>query len=121
MEKTIRVCQNTTCRKQGADKVLAAFKAIAPNDLNIEESGCLGHCGSGPNALILPENEWCLHVRPEDVSSIVEPCISTETLTAKGKASDSNKAFRLWLIAICSAIAVILLTSILIAKNSYYI
>ena len=131
MKRTIRVCQNTTCRKQGAAKVLAAFEKLAPNEVKVEASGCLGHCGSGPNVLILPENEWCFHVQPKDVPGIVrEYCEmgldTDEDLTRKHELpmttqSEANQMFRLWLIVIGGIVGMIALISWLVSKNSYYV
>jgi (2Fe-2S) ferredoxin len=70
--KCIRVCQNRTCRKQGAAKVLAAFEAISVPDAMVMGSGCLGQCGNGPMVLVLPDMVWYSGVRPSEVALIVE-------------------------------------------------
>ncbi len=67
----ILVCQNRTCRKAGANKVLKAFEQSAPQGIEIVGSGCLGHCGSGPMALVLPEEVWYDHVQPGTVGDII--------------------------------------------------
>ncbi|WP_309737709.1 MULTISPECIES: (2Fe-2S) ferredoxin domain-containing protein [unclassified Chamaesiphon] len=67
----ILVCQNRTCRKQGAADVLAAFRAIQPPTIAYEGCGCLGNCGNGPMALVLPARIWYYHIRPQDVSTII--------------------------------------------------
>jgi (2Fe-2S) ferredoxin len=59
----ILICQNRTCRKQGAAEVLAAFRSI-----NIP---CLGNCGNGPMVLILPTRIWYYRVYPHNVATIV--------------------------------------------------
>lgn len=69
---TVRVCQNKTCRKQGAAKVLAAFQHSAPDYVTIEPSGCLGQCGNGPMVLVLPEQTWYCRVLPAEVDVIVD-------------------------------------------------
>jgi uncharacterized protein (DUF952 family) len=66
----ILICQHRTCRKQGAAKVLAAFRTLTIPHVIYEGSGCLGNCGNGPMVLILPERIWYYHVRPQDVSKI---------------------------------------------------
>jgi uncharacterized protein (DUF952 family)/(2Fe-2S) ferredoxin len=66
----ILICQHRTCRKQGAAKVLAAFRTLTIPHVTYEGSGCLGNCGNGPMVLILPERIWYYHVRPQDVSKI---------------------------------------------------
>jgi len=71
-ETQILVCQNRTCRKAGAVKVLQIFKELAPEDIAVVGSGCLGHCGSGPMALVLPEESWYNHIQPEAVNEIIQ-------------------------------------------------
>lgn len=122
MTRTIRVCQNTTCRKQGSAEVLSAFERSASDTISVEGSGCLGHCGSGPNVLILPENEWYLHVRPKDVETLLSAHLEETKVEARsGTQSDANRVFRLWLMVIGGLIGAIALAAWLIAKNSYYI
>lgn len=69
---TVRVCQNKSCRKQGAAKVLKAFQMLAPDDVLIEPSQCLGQCGNGAMVLILPDKIWYCRVLPEEVGAIVD-------------------------------------------------
>ncbi|MEB3337870.1 MAG: (2Fe-2S) ferredoxin domain-containing protein [Leptolyngbyaceae bacterium] len=68
----VLVCQNRTCRKQGAAKVLAAFAAHAIPEIQIMGSRCLGECGNGPMILVLPEQVWYSRVLPEEVGAIAE-------------------------------------------------
>ncbi|MGK7918515.1 MAG: ferredoxin [Trichodesmium sp.] len=71
-DRHLLVCQNRTCRKQGSAKVLAAFQTFDMPNIQVEKSGCLGKCGSGPMVLILPEEIWYSHVKPQDISVIME-------------------------------------------------
>ncbi len=66
------VCQNRTCRKQGAAKVLAAFQTFDVPNIEVEKSGCLGQCGKEPMVLVLPEEVWYSHVHPAQVSVVVK-------------------------------------------------
>ncbi|MEC4815249.1 MAG: (2Fe-2S) ferredoxin domain-containing protein [Scytonema sp. PMC 1069.18] len=68
----VRVCQNRTCRKQGAKKVLEAFEALRVPGVTVMGSGCLGQCGNGPMVLILPDMVWYRSVRPNEVPLVVE-------------------------------------------------
>jgi len=70
--KSVVVCQNRTCRKQGAAEVLAAFKNHLLPGVTINGSGCLGHCGSGPMVLILPDEVWYSAVDIEAVRAIAQ-------------------------------------------------
>ncbi|MDJ0797117.1 MAG: (2Fe-2S) ferredoxin domain-containing protein [Calothrix sp. MO_167.B12] len=69
--KCVRICQNRTCRKQGAVDVLAAFEALSIPGVKIMASGCLGHCGNGPMVLVLPDTVWYSGVLPSSVTLIV--------------------------------------------------
>ena len=69
--KTVLVCRNKTCSSQGSAKVLSAFEANAPEDVNVKRSGCLGQCGSGPMVLVEPEEIWYSRVQERDVDEIV--------------------------------------------------
>lgn len=119
MDRTIRVCQNKTCRKQGSKQVLAAFERSAPEGVTVEESGCLGHCGSGPNVLILPENEWLLHVQPSEAEQLVNARFELEK--ASDAQSDANKVFALWLLVIVGVGSAIALITLIVMNNSQYV
>jgi (2Fe-2S) ferredoxin len=67
----ILICQNRTCRKQGAAEVLAAFRSINIPNITYEGCGCLGNCGNGPMVLILPTRIWYYRVYPHNVATIV--------------------------------------------------
>ncbi|MGE5660169.1 MAG: (2Fe-2S) ferredoxin domain-containing protein [Actinomycetota bacterium] len=71
VSRRVLICQNRTCRKQGAAKVLAAFQASPVLGVTVESSGCLGQCGNGPMVLVMPEAIWYSHIRPEEVPAII--------------------------------------------------
>lgn len=68
----VRVCQNRTCKKQGAAKVLAALTALPIPGVTVTGSSCLGQCGNGPMVLVLPDIVWYSGVQPDEVSLLVE-------------------------------------------------
>jgi len=70
--RCVRVCQNRTCKKQGAKEVLAAFVALPVPDVAVIASSCLGQCGNGPMVLIVPEMVWYNRVQPHEVPTLVE-------------------------------------------------
>ncbi|MBH8563991.1 (2Fe-2S) ferredoxin domain-containing protein [Nostoc sp. CENA67] len=70
--KCVRVCQNRTCKKQGAAKVLVAFAALPIPGVTVMASSCLGQCGNGPMLLVLPDMVWYSGVLPEEVPLVVE-------------------------------------------------
>lgn len=67
---SVLVCQHLTCRKQGAARVLANFRALNPPNAIYEGCGCLGNCGNGPMVFILPARIWYYRVQPHDVPKI---------------------------------------------------
>jgi uncharacterized protein (DUF952 family) len=67
---SVLVCQHLTCRKQGAAKVLAAFRNLKTPNVTYEGCGCLGNCGNGPMVFILPARIWYYLVQPHDVPKI---------------------------------------------------
>ncbi len=74
-EKPLRrvlVCQNRTCRKQGAVEVLAAFQKHPISGVMVESSPCLGQCGNGPMVLVLPEEVWYSRVHEDEVPAVIE-------------------------------------------------
>lgn len=70
--KCVRVCQNRTCKKQGALKVLAAFAALPIPGVTVTPSRCLGQCGNGPMVLILPDMVWYSRIQPDEVPLLVK-------------------------------------------------
>jgi len=72
VRRNVLICQNKTCCKQNAAKVLAAFQAHPIADVTITASGCLGQCGNGPMVLVLPDQVWYARVHPDEVRAVVE-------------------------------------------------
>jgi len=70
--RRVLVCQNRTCCKQGAAKVLAAFQKLSPSEIEVVASSCLGQCGNGPMVLVLPEEVWYSAVSESEVAAITE-------------------------------------------------
>lgn len=57
----IRVCTNRTCRRQGSIETLQILSGIAPPNVAVNSCGCLGRCGAGPNAVVLPGGVFVRH------------------------------------------------------------
>jgi (2Fe-2S) ferredoxin len=70
--RCVRVCQNRTCRKQGAKSVLEAFQTLSVPGVTITATSCLGQCGNGPMVLIMPDMVWYCGVRDSEVPLVVE-------------------------------------------------
>ncbi len=76
--KSILICQHRTCRKQGAAKVLAAFRSTPiPDGISYEGSGCLGQCGNGPNILIVPDQIWYYRMTESDVLIVLTQLVNS--------------------------------------------
>jgi NADH:ubiquinone oxidoreductase subunit E len=65
--RRVLVCQNRTCRKQNAAKVLTTFQQLSGAEVEVVASSCLGQCGNGPMVLVLPEEVWYSGVSAEEV------------------------------------------------------
>jgi (2Fe-2S) ferredoxin len=70
--RQVFVCQSRTCRRDGSDRVLAAFKAQAPANVEVVACECLGLCGAGPMVLVTPENMYYWRVRKSEVPVLIE-------------------------------------------------
>ena len=49
--ETVHVCAGKSCVRDGAKYTSAALRALLNSD-KVQECGCLGECGNGPNVLI---------------------------------------------------------------------
>lgn len=72
MQPCVLVCQNRTCLKQGASKVLAAFEAHPISNWLVMGSHCMGQCGNGVMVRVLPDDIWYWRVLPDEVATIIE-------------------------------------------------
>ena len=70
--RQILVCQHRTCKKDGADKVLAKLQQHKIVNVSVEACGCMGLCGSGPIVLVLPDNIYYWRVTPKKAQAIIE-------------------------------------------------
>ncbi|ERN09480.1 hypothetical protein AMTRI_Chr09g32530 [Amborella trichopoda] len=59
--KEIRVCLNKSCRKLGSRETLELMSDLAPPEISVKSCSCLGRCGSGPNLVLLPAEEFVSH------------------------------------------------------------
>ncbi|AFY68780.1 hypothetical protein Pse7367_0470 [Thalassoporum mexicanum PCC 7367] len=71
-QQHVYVCQYRTCKKDGAEKVLAAFLAEDLPNVIVSECGCLGLCGSGPMIVVEPDDVYYWRVRASEVAAIAE-------------------------------------------------
>ena len=71
-ERSVLVCQHTSCTAAGSAAVLAAFEAAQVDGFTVTGTGCQGQCSSGPTVRVLPEETWYCRVQQADVPVIVE-------------------------------------------------
>jgi len=73
----VTVCSGTGCHAYGCEGVAEAFvNEIKTKNLqakvNVRKAGCHGFCERGTVVVIFPEDICYLHVKPDDVSDIVQ-------------------------------------------------
>lgn len=71
-ERSVLVCQYTSCTAVDSAAVLAAFEAAQVDGFTVIGTGCQGQCSSGPTVRVLPEETWYCRVQQADVPVIVE-------------------------------------------------
>lgn len=79
--RCVLVCQNRSCKRNGAEAVLAAFKACTADmaSVFVAESECTGQCSSGPTVRVMPDQTWYCRVTPDDVPRITEEHLTADT------------------------------------------
>jgi (2Fe-2S) ferredoxin len=73
-QKLVLVCQFRTCKRDGSLAVLAELLAqtkLLNDRVQVQETGCLGLCGSGPIVMVCPGEYYYWQVRRKDVQVIV--------------------------------------------------
>ncbi len=73
----IKVCQKSGCRKRGSKAICKALnkslkKTGLQKKVSLKDIGCMGKCKSGPNILVVPDKTRYTHVRPKQVSGIIQ-------------------------------------------------
>lgn len=72
---TILVCQKSSCRKRGADRVCQVLAAEMRDrqldHITIKPTGCLKQCKQGPNLVFLPERAKYSQVKHHEIPQLV--------------------------------------------------
>lgn len=75
-ERHVFVCTTgKDCPNRGSQQVRDTLKAMAKEaalPVRINNCGCLGQCGRGPNVVVYPEGHWYQAVGAEDLPDILE-------------------------------------------------
>lgn len=89
----VYVCQSKACKKANAVATFDMLRAFAPAGVEVEESGCHGQCGSGPNLVAagqLYSGGECLN----SVASHTRTCASPLLRFVKFEAQKSSVPLR---------------------------
>ncbi|MGB3297453.1 MAG: (2Fe-2S) ferredoxin domain-containing protein [Phormidesmis sp.] len=124
MAKKVLVCQNVTCKQQGSEKVLAALQAQAPNEVEVEPSGCLGQCGNGPMLLVVPDKTWYHRIQPKDVPRIAEQHLRQNRPVASKlypQAHGSQNSIWVWVIGFGIFLSLCGLLAFMVGKSGRYL
>ena len=87
--KIIRVCCGTGCLANGSMKVAEEFEKqlkgedCAKVECVVKKTGCNGFCENGPLVTILPENIAYYHVKPTDVTEILEKSVKGDDVVER--------------------------------------
>jgi (2Fe-2S) ferredoxin len=73
----IRICQKSSCRKRGSQKVLTALSCAIQasgreQDIQIQPMGCMGQCKAGPNLIVFPDKTRYVRVKPQNITNILQ-------------------------------------------------
>lgn len=82
------VCTNqrelpkTGCGDLGSMDLLTALKKEVAarkmeKKIRINKSGCLDMCKKGPAMVLYPQDKWFFHVKPEDLSKILDEILKS--------------------------------------------
>jgi len=71
------VCGGTSCHSSESDAIVCNFRDELEakglmDSVQVILTGCFGFCEKGPIVKVLPDNTIYVHVKPEDVQTIVE-------------------------------------------------
>jgi len=71
------VCGGTSCHSSESDAIVCNLRDELEakglvNSVQVIMTGCFGFCEKGPIVKVMPDNTIYVHVKPEDVQSIVE-------------------------------------------------
>ena len=68
-------CDGAHCKKNGAAKVRKALRKAAKKEetpIGVGKMGCIGQCGKGPNAMVLPQGVCCTRLDADDGEKILD-------------------------------------------------
>lgn len=73
----IMVCQKSSCRKRGSDRVCEAITQSLrdrglDDEVAIKGTGCMKQCKQGPCAVFMPDKSRYTGVAPKDIDKLIE-------------------------------------------------
>ncbi|MBC6452693.1 MAG: (2Fe-2S) ferredoxin domain-containing protein [Hormoscilla sp. SP5CHS1] len=95
----VLVCQKSDCGKRGSLKVCQALEsALCASGLadrvEIQKTGCLKNCSSGPNLVVMPDKTRYSRIRPREIPALIEKHFSPRTGEPKTKTSQPASILR---------------------------
>ncbi len=137
------VCQNKTCKQQGSERVLAAFRRSVPANVLVEPSGCLGQCGNGPTAIVIaeaerseaaeltdakqaePDKAWYSRVRPADAFVIAAHHFNKDAkkdaeAQSQARSSSQQSTVWIWLVGVILFLALCALMALVLGGPAHY-
>ncbi|TFG17506.1 MAG: 4Fe-4S dicluster domain-containing protein [Promethearchaeota archaeon] len=74
--RKLLICRSTGCNSLDAaavhDELVKQLKERKLVDVEIKKTGCRGFCEAGPSILVQPDDVLYVHIKPKDVTEIVE-------------------------------------------------
>lgn len=76
----VLICQKGSCRKKGSLEVAQCVEselaaAGCSEHVKIKATGCMGHCKSGPNMVLLPAKDSYKRVTPKQARSLIQKAL----------------------------------------------
>ncbi|PNW71757.1 hypothetical protein CHLRE_16g674534v5 [Chlamydomonas reinhardtii] len=69
----LQVCIHRSCKRQGSENIIKFVNDLGISEVKATTTGCLGNCGNGPNAVLLPAEQLLHHVAtPADVAQVLQ-------------------------------------------------
>ncbi|NJK30815.1 MAG: (2Fe-2S) ferredoxin domain-containing protein [Acaryochloris sp. RU_4_1] len=73
----IRICQKSSCRKRGSQKILTALSGAIQasgreKEIQVQSMGCVGKCKAGPNLIVFPDKTRYVRVKPQNITTILQ-------------------------------------------------
>jgi (2Fe-2S) ferredoxin len=91
----ILVCGKSDCWKRGGKAVCAALKEELSDrnlegQISVQTTGCMKHCKTGPNIVVMPDKKRYSRIRHDDVNEILDTHFAPARSVADASAPDPD-------------------------------